>query len=100
MRGEDGYDMEDMSRYAKSGVHVAWCGLEDLISRLLLTRSELVPDIFNNSNLTYTCNSLKFKLVIMISHIFSRLSASCSQLYYYLTIRSKIIRHYHYFPRS
>ena len=32
MGDKDGYDMEDTSGYEKSGVRLAWSGLEDLIS--------------------------------------------------------------------
>jgi len=35
--------MEDTSRYEKSGVRLAWLGLEDLVSVFFPTRSGVVP---------------------------------------------------------
>jgi len=43
MGDEDGNDMEDTSRYVKSGVQLVWLGLEDLVSVFLPARSVVVP---------------------------------------------------------
>jgi len=45
MGDEDKNYMEDMSGNEKSGVQLAWLGLEDLVSVLLLTGSGLVPAV-------------------------------------------------------
>jgi len=45
MGDEDEKDMEDMSGYEKSGVRLAWLGLEDLISVLLPAASGLLPAV-------------------------------------------------------
>jgi len=43
IRDEDENDMEAMSRPEKSGVRLAWLGMEDLVSMLLPTGSGLLP---------------------------------------------------------
>ena len=45
MGDEDENDMEDTSGYDKSGVRLAWIGLEDLVSVLLPAASGLVPAV-------------------------------------------------------
>jgi hypothetical protein len=45
MGGEEENDMEDRSGPDKSEVRLAWLGLEDLESVLLLARSGLIPAI-------------------------------------------------------
>jgi len=45
MGDEDENDMEDRSGYEKSGVRLAWLGLEDLVSVLLPAKSRLVPAV-------------------------------------------------------
>jgi len=45
MRDEDENDMEDTSGYEKSGVRLAWSGLENLASVLSPAWSELVTAI-------------------------------------------------------
>jgi len=45
MGDEDEHDIEDMSRYDKSGVALAWCGLADIILVLLPRRLWLIPAI-------------------------------------------------------
>jgi len=45
MGDEDENNMEDTSGYEKSGVRLAWLGVEDLVSVLLPAGSKLVPDI-------------------------------------------------------
>jgi len=45
MEDEDENNIENTSRYEKSGVPLAWLGLEELISVLLPSRSELVPAV-------------------------------------------------------
>jgi len=43
MGDEDGNDTEDTSGYEKSGVWLAWLGLEDLVLVFLPTESGVVP---------------------------------------------------------
>jgi len=50
MGDEDENNMEDTSSYEKSGVRLAWLGLEDLVSVLLPAGSGLVPDISGTVN--------------------------------------------------
>jgi len=45
MGDEDENDMEDTSGYEKSGVRLAWLGLEDLVPVLLPPGSGLVPAV-------------------------------------------------------
>jgi hypothetical protein len=45
MGDEDENDMEDMSGFEKSGLPLAWLGLEDLVSVLLPAGSGVVPAI-------------------------------------------------------
>jgi len=45
MGDEDENDMEDGSGYEKSGVPLAWLGLEDLVSVLLPAELGLVPAV-------------------------------------------------------
>jgi len=45
MGDEDETDMEDMSGYEKSGVQLAWLGLEDPMSVLLPAGSGLIPAV-------------------------------------------------------
>jgi hypothetical protein len=45
MGDEDENNMEDMSGYEKSGVRLAWLGLEDIVSVLFPARSGLVPAV-------------------------------------------------------
>jgi len=45
MGDEDDNDIEDTSGYEKSGVRLAWLGLEDLVSVLLPAWSGLVPAV-------------------------------------------------------
>jgi len=50
MRDDDKDDMEDTSRYEKTGVLVAWLSLEDLVLVILPARSELVPAVLGIVN--------------------------------------------------
>jgi len=45
MGDEDENDMEDTSGYEKSGVRLAWLGIEDLVSVWLPAGSGLVPAV-------------------------------------------------------
>jgi len=45
MGDEDENDMEDTSGHEKSGVRLAWLGLEELVSVLLPAWSGLVPAV-------------------------------------------------------
>ena len=50
MGNEDENDMEDTSHYEKSGVRLAWLGLEDLVLVLLPAGSGLVTAVSGMSN--------------------------------------------------
>ena len=87
---EDESDMEDTSGYEKSGVRLAWLGveetwlgLEDIISVFLPAGSRLVPAVSRMVSLTRTRSSLKSQFLMMHSPISSDLSLSCAQLYHH-----------------
>jgi len=50
MGNEDDNDMQDTSGYDKSGVRLAWVGLEDLVLVLLPAGSRLVPAVSGKVN--------------------------------------------------